>query len=281
MNNKNYYIMGLPAACKTTYLAALWYCLTNSVNSGLKIKEFIGDQTYLSDISSKWAEVEEIPRTKPEFEQKKITLLLENSTQDLMEISFPDLSGESFQAQYAEREVNQETVDYVRECDGLLLFINPENATEPNFIAEIPDIFRNNETIEEELPVRNALEDPTQVQLVELLQFVKYMRYDRPIKLGVIISAWDKVEEGIPELKNEPKSFIKRKLPLLWQYLESNLYYFKVVYYGISAQGGELTQNEILLNKNNPCERIIVVDEQGHRSNDITLPLSKMVSEND
>jgi hypothetical protein len=280
MSNKSYYIMGLPEAGKTTYLAALWHCLKNNENS-LSIKRYTEDQTYLSRISSQWVDVEQLSRTKPEFEQKKITLSLKSNTQDSIEVSIPDLSGESFQSQYEKRETTQQLAEYVKQCDGILLFINPD-ITEPILISDIPTDLRYVEEAGDEnasFNQRNPLKDPTQIQLVELLQFINYIRGDQHVKLAVIISAWDSVESNMPKLKDKPRKFIQDRLPILQQYLDSNMSYFKTMYYGISAQGGQLSDSENLLDKDEPYERIIVVDEQGNRSHDITLPLNMMVSD--
>lgn len=277
MNKRSYFIAGLPEACKTTYLAALWYCLNNS-KGGLEIKRFIGDHTYLSDICNKWADVKQISRTKPEFEKIRITLLLKTQNQEEFEVTFPDLSGESFQAQYTKRETTQEIADYIKQCDGILLFINPENINELTLIPEVPKELREDAQQENMALPRNPLEDPMQVQLVELLQFINYIRDAQVIKLGVIISAWDRVEVALGDLKNKPKEFVFKRLPLLWQFLESNSNCYLSYYYGISAQGGQLSESQVLLGKD-PYERLIVVDEYGNRSHDISLPLSKMVSE--
>ena len=56
---KSIFIMGLPAAGKTTYLAALWHCLTNKQKTKLKIVKYNNDQTYLSSISQLWADANE------------------------------------------------------------------------------------------------------------------------------------------------------------------------------------------------------------------------------
>lgn len=281
MNNKSYYIMGLPAAGKTTYLAALWHCLKYKENS-LSIKKLTGDQRYLSDIGSKWVDMEPISRTKPEFEQEKISLLLKNNTHNSIELSIPDLSGESFQSQYEKRETTQENAEYVRQCDGILLFINPDNIVEPILISDIPLDLRNLEQTSGEnssFHQRTPLEDPTQIQLVELLQIINYIRDYQLVKLAVIISAWDIVESNTSRLKDKPRKFIQERLPILWQYLDSNSNYFKTMYYGISAQGGQLSDSDSLLDKDEPYERIIVVDEHGNRSHDITLPLNMMVGD--
>lgn len=275
MKEKKCFIMGLPEAGKTTYLAALWYVLKNSRNNKLTVKKYTGDLSYLTKISAKWVNTEEIERTKPTYEQKSIVLTLENDKKDIISLSFPDLSGESFQLQYEKRETEKELAKFVKESEGILLFINPENIKEPFLISEIPkSAWANGEDENMECATRNPKEtDPTQVILVELLQFVMYMRNENLINVGIIISAWDLVRNY-----KTPEDFIKNRLPLLWQYIFSNSKYLKVSLYGISAQGGSFDNRDELLKNENPCERIIVVDNTGKISNDITLPLSMVVN---
>jgi len=280
MNDKKCFIIGLPEAGKTTFLAALWYGLNNKIDSKLQIKKYTGDLSYLSDISNRWANIEKISRTKPEFEKQAISLTLEDSLNNNMVFSFPDLSGESFQNQYEKREAKKEHVEFVKECSGIFLFIHPDKIKEPCLISDVSASLREKSSDEGnvEYDPRNPKEDdPTQVQLVELLQFVTYMRSDEKVNLCIIISAWDLIEEI--HAKNKPEIFIKNKMPLLWQFITSNVELFRVEYYGVSAQGGKLEEYDLLLEKNDPCDRILVVDNGGNRYNDITLPLSMMVSD--
>lgn len=279
MNVKKCFIMGLPEAGKTTYLAALWYVLNDTKDSSLKIKQYTGDHSYLVDISKKWANIEEIPRTKPEFEKQSIELLLVNNQNENVALAFPDLSGESFQHQYEKREVKIEHAEFIKDSSGVLLFIHPDKIKEPWLISEVPACLREGKSEEDkrESKPRNPIEDdPTQVQLVELLQFLTYIRSDQTIQMCIIISAWDKVEAINPEIK--PEILIKEKMPLLWQYVKSNPEIFNVTYFGISAQGDELKESEKLLEYTNPSDRIKVIDKDGNKSKDIALPISWIMS---
>jgi hypothetical protein len=281
MNKNKCFIMGLPGAGKTTYLAALWYCLDYQSNNKLVIEKYTGDHSYLSSISKKWANVEEISRTTPEFEKQSIVLTLKDKKNNNIEISFPDLSGESFQSQYENREAKKEHAGFIKNSSGILLFINSGEITEPFFISEVAPELREKEKNQgqNEFKTRNPRkDDPTQVQIVELLQLITFIRNSDKVDLCLIISAWDLVDKVIPIDKYTPENFVKDKMPLLWQYLITNNEYFRVTYYGISAQGGKLEDSERLQEINNPYERIIIVDNEGNRYNDITMPLYTIVS---
>ena len=116
----------------------------------------------------------------------------------------------------------------------------------PSLIADIPKNIRTNEAEEAvEVKPRNPKDDPTQVQLVELLQFVRYLRNDQKLNLTIVISAWDLLEAQSHKWK--PQDLVKKELPLLWQYAKSNSDIFSVMYYGVSAQGGKLNETDRLL----------------------------------
>lgn len=284
MKRKSCFIMGLPDAGKTSFLAALWYSLNSVINNMLTIKRYDDNHAYLSNISEAWADGKPVSRTRREFEEDEIRLLLAHG-EDIFEITFPDLSGETFQHQYEEREIENSLMEYVQNSSSVLLFVNPEKIIEPTLISTIPQHLRVEPEHTTNIPYKERIpraDDPTQVQLVDLLQFVMYIRNNAPIKLGIIISAWDLVESNFDLCDKSPQVVIKTILPLLWQYITANKYLFVPEYFGVSAQGGNLKDCQIrdsLLEKIDPCDRIIVVDEQKKRYNDITLPLYKIAGE--
>lgn len=279
MNDIQCFIMGLPEAGKTTYLAALWYYLWNNNDSTLKIKSIIGDQSYISKISKDWSDAQEIGRTKPSFEQKSISLILESETNNSIKFTFPDLSGETFQYQYERREAKKEHIEAIRNCTGILIFVNPSKIIDPCLISQVAIDLRTEDEDQEsyDLVVYNPRNDPTQVQLVELMQFVAYIRDNLAINTSLVISAWDLVEKNYPSGIN-PEHYLKKHMPLLWQYIVSNNQSFITSFYGISAQGGELGEKEKLLDMPSPCDRIKVVNNSGEYSKDILLPFSEIVS---
>lgn len=271
MNTEKYFIMGLPAAGKTTYLAALWYVLDNSTDSCFKINKYAGDLTYMTNIANKWVGAEELSRTHKSTEKLKIELPLKSSHDEDITLAFPDLSGESFQGQYEEREIKVKHSKLITDCSGVFLFIHPEKIKEPFLIPEVPALIRKCETEDTstEEKVWDIKEVPTQVQLVELLQFLIFLRNSQPVSLAIVVSAWDRINKA-----QTPEQFIKERLPLLWQYLMSNSEFLSITYCGVSAQGGDLSESEKLLEITNPCDRITVIDNEGNKFKDITLLIS-------
>jgi hypothetical protein len=266
--------MGMPEAGKTTFLAALWYCLTNSNKNKLVFKESSKNLSYLSDMCQAWAELKPIPRTRQGFEELDITLILKDENGSEIELTFPDISGETFQAQYDNREITTELYKYIKDTSGIILFINPMSVNEINFIAEVPKVSRTNN---EDINIVKKI--PLQVQLVELLQFVRYIRNETPVKLEILVSAWDVIEKNNNTKDLKPEEYIKEHLPLLSQYVKSNTDFYDTAFWGISAQGGFLDDKDYLLGKEDPCDRVFIIDNDGRRSGDITLPLCRIVGD--
>lgn len=301
MKNGSCFILGLPAAGKTSYLAALAYSLEQTdIQTKFKWDKFTENHQYLAMLAETWARGEEVPRTNPGIEQERLRLQLLDEEGQVFHVIFPDLSGETFQKQYRSREMGEELAAQIADCGSIMLFINPENTKEPELISELPAHIRKEPLPEdsaqepagqdslkgspmEDAPANTASTEatPTAVQLVVLLQDILLLLENRelnPIPLAVIISAWDVVTDC-----ENPEQCSKKRLPLLWQYLQTHKEQLKASYYGISAQGGRLNpeeETEQLLEKYSamPAERILVIDSSGEQSHDITLPLWDLMS---
>jgi hypothetical protein len=272
-NLKKCFIMGLPNAGKTTYLAALWYCLNSAVNKNKLKLNAMGNTKYLADLSKKWLNAKQLDRTKLGYENTNISIEIIDENKDIFNLKFPDLSGETFQNQYEKREISIELVEYITSADGIMLFINVSDIKGITYISEIPDDYRQDNN--DPNIIRNPRQDdPIQVQVIELLQFVNFLKNNQVTNLGIILSAWDLVKDIGIELT--PEDYIKKEMNMLWQFLKSNSELFSTMYWGVSAQGGVL-DNDKLLDFLEPMDRIIVVDNNGEICHDITLPIFKLV----
>lgn len=303
MKAKSCFILGFPFAGKTTFLAALWYSLQQQgVQTKLSLESFMGDQSYLSLLVKKWLAGEEMIRTSTAIQKDALSVRLKDKHDKIFDLVFPDYSGEVFNNLYIDREIKPDLAKKIKKSDTFLLFINPEKIVEPDSISSIPYQFRNEnkeydnteyiitENDNEENPntdtpklvTRDPIKnDSTAVKLIELLQFIEFLYEKEKVSLSVIVSAWDLVDNRY----QLPQECIRKRLPMLWQYLIANADNFDMRYYGISAQGDKLNETtethiEQLLEKyeDNPAERIQVIDGMGHRCNDITLPLWNLLS---
>jgi hypothetical protein len=274
--------MGLPNAGKTTYLAALWHTLNNShgYNNKLKLHKIGSQAKYLSHLSKKWADANPLERTARGKEEKDISIEVADDKENIFTLRFPDLSGESFQSQYAKREISNDLVEYIKKSNGILVFINVNDIDQVEHISNIND---EQSSINDDIKVTKQgniirqpeQHDPMQIQIIELLQFIETICERKNYKLGIILSAWDIVRNI--GLEKKPEEFIKERMNMLWQFLFTSRTY-TTSFWGVSAQGGELKDEALLYVE--PIERIIVVNAEGEESHDITLPIFKVLGEN-
>lgn len=271
--NKNFFIMGAPNAGKSTYLAALWHSINQKgIATSLTLKKMTGDLQYLYQLEHKWLEIEQLERTIIGQEKMELVLLLTDGECEL-KLEFPDLSGETFQNMYETREVTVKLYEKISKADVILYFINIENIFPAELISNVPPEFRPEESL---LKSRKPSEhDPTQVQVIELLQIILEIKRE-PIQLGIILSAWDLLENN--ENVN-PKKFLEEKMNLLWQFIESNNNKIFTKVWGVSALGGKIEDVDRLLSIEEPINRIKVVNEVNIVSQDVTSIISELSGE--
>lgn len=95
--------------------------------------------------------------------------------------------------------------------------------------------------------IETSLELPTQVVLVEWLQFLRGAFTAvvggafRP-RVGVIVSAWDAAP--IEQQPKGPAPYIRENFPMLYQFIEANDNQFDFQMFGLSIVGGDLTNDE-------------------------------------
>jgi hypothetical protein len=279
----NFLLIGLPSTGKTSFLAALWYAIQQKQSpTALVLKKLEGDSGYLNKIRDAWLAFKPVGRN-PTDSETFVSMRLKSSTgDDEITLTFPDVSGESFKQQWASRQLTTSYDKCLRSANGGILFIHPGSITPPLRIAEVDDLASLIDGgVAEVTAAPTAVKPPavpwdiekapTQVQLVELLQFMmRHEHFRSPFRLAIAISAWDLVAPS----KVSPDDWITQQLPLLSQFLASNRDRFEVALYGVSAQGGQYdaTDSTALQNKL-PGVRIEIVGQDVKNAHDITEPL--------
>jgi len=116
-----------------------------------------------------------------------------------------------------------------------------------------------------------------QVKLVDLLQNIAEKGgIQKPLKVSVMISAWD-ILESFDQNTTRPTDHFQKDWSLLYQYLLSNPELFDHRVYGVSACGGNpASQNEKndqeTMVKASPHERVWLKDDT-ESTRDITRPV--------
>jgi hypothetical protein len=265
-------ILGLPRSGKTTFLAALWHLIdAGEVSTKFVLDKLVGNNTYLNLIVDAWRRCEEVPRTSMAAEENVSIHVHEPATGEKIVLGFPDLSGESFETQFATRTCKPEYVAGYTGEGGILLFINADRGTDGMTVLDIgPAVAEVPAQVVPEIAEWSAKCVPEQVRLVDLLQFLLVPPFQRRCRrLAVVVSAWD----VIPEPKVQPSEWLAREMPLLDQFLKNNPDSFEVRTYGVSAQGGSVTgdaRNELL--KLPPSRRVQCVGPNTS-AHDLSAPL--------
>jgi len=247
-------MVGLPAAGKTTYLAALWYLGTAAApDVAYRVDRLEGDLKYLNAMGRAWLECSEVPHTSVSSSESPVLSMVDTATGAATRLNIPDLSGEVFSHAIHSRRWDPRIAEPANAADGLLIFVNPGQLREPAWVFERP----TGGQPEGPQPIAWSADLlPTQVQLVDLLQSVKYLRSGRVCPVAVIVSAWDEVAS----FYDEPSVWLSERLPLLDQYLATNARAFPNKLFGVSAQGGPLPGSEAALLDKKPFERPFIVE---------------------
>lgn len=280
MFDKKILFTGLPLTGKTTFIAALWYMLYNHKNDAkLKLGPLTGvDDQYLNEMSDAWMRYEDVPRTsrnKLAGENVTInTINMENGQNILLDI--PDFSGETFKDHYDQRVWTEDFYNRIQDTSSIMLFVSPrQRNNRPKLIVMEQDLLRH---MGAKIPKKivdfteyDPEYTPNQVKIVDELQFFKkYANWQWPIKIALMISAWDGVQVQ-PDVTTTPEEWLKWHVPLLYQYLKCNPELFDVRYFGISAQGGNYKNKEQIV-EIDPMDRIQLQQDKVY-INDITNPI--------
>jgi hypothetical protein len=278
-NGVNLLLLGLRGSGKTSYLAALWHLVeAGELPASFTSVQLQPDREYLNRIRDNWLRFEEVGRT-PLGGQETLSLLLrDTATGALVDLNVPDLSGESFRLQWTLRKATRHYVDFANQSSAALLFVHPEELRRSKLI---PPKYAPAEGSEIQMPESSSDAGsqakawspeltPTQVQLVEILQFAAMLRSPQKNgRIAVIVSAWDLVKA--PML---PSAWLESNAPLLYQYLVTNESRTPFKIYGVSALGGDLQKDlQNLQTQTIPTRRIRVVDQALEHHHDLTAPL--------
>jgi hypothetical protein len=273
--SNQFVMIGLPATGKTSFLAALWYLVQHGeVEHRLTLERMDGDSKHLNQISNLWAGCEVVPRTSTSGERTVSMVLNDTSTKKTITLTFPDLSGESFMSQWVDRHFTTSYNEFLKESFGGVLFISPLNYQKParipsaSLLKEIGETGKPNDERDGEGSIPwDPTQAPTQVQLVELLQFIAGREYFKPpFRLALVISAWDQLKGE----KVSPQKWLSDEMPFLSQFLESNRRLFDFNVYGVSAQGGDYNKDVDELTGMSASERILIEGDGVKNSHDLT-----------
>nr|WP_294928988.1 hypothetical protein [uncultured Flavobacterium sp.] len=281
--------LGLPNSGKSSFIGALWHVMeTSEIEANYTVKIQPKDREHLNLLRQSFLDCIAPERTKTGFVKNIQLTITEKNSGEVSEFIFPDLSGETYSGQFSYRKMTKEYLDQIKECTGLMLFVNPDYIKKPNLITDISFLLDQNDSVTEEASPSDYVPweiemTQTQVVIVDVLQMI--MRHiKKPIKICLIISAWDLIKT-LPgaDGAQTPEKWLGDQLPLLKQFLEANKSSFLYDTYGVSAQGGSYKAED----QNSAIDELLLITKQSERiivqngdfqSNDITMPIKWIIN---
>ena len=284
MNTKRYYMMGIPESGKTTFLVAFTFMLEDQTE-GTRLhlnpseppegmtKEFKEEMDH-------WGKFEPLDHTRVgQIHRMKYTLYDEKEERYILEI--PDRYGEIFSNIVLNRYINDDTRAEWLAADKILFFVNFQRmniGNQEELLTELPQetqqlLINGKESLEKKEEDDKKFILPDQFVLVELLQMLQEIRRNG-VFIKFIISAWDSLNlQGIDHEKQLPEIVFEKYLPFVYQFLKSNSNSIYAEFWGISAQGSDLSDKEEIKKMSqalDSMERVIVVDSEGEVSHDLS-----------
>lgn len=287
MDTKRYYMMGLPESGKTTFLVAFTFMLKDQTEGTcLHLNPAEPPKGISKDFKEemdRWGKFEPLGHTKiGQVHRMNYTLYDDEGQRYILEV--PDRYGEIFSHIVKDRYVDDDTRTEWMAADKILFFVNLDRmniGTHEELLTELPPemqkLLEEGEKFPEEEINRGDRKKevilPDQFVLVELLQILQEIcKIDISVKF--IISAWDHLEFENTELEKQiPEKIFAEHLPFVHQYVQSHSHRMYVEYWGVSAQGSDLSdKGEIkkLAQALDPMERVMVVDARGEVSHDLS-----------
>lgn len=297
MTSTSVIAVGLPNAGKSTFIAALGYVLQHKeIPTKLSLLKLSEDLSYINLLISDWLKCKPFERTKAGV--KKVVFHLGSQSGPVRDLNFPDVSGETFEQHWELREWEPEFSQLVANASGILLFLHPKYLEKPFSVVDEARIAKaagveNQEEGSDEQVTGASQEKPkegkgvlwhprradSQAKLVDLLQMIARNTTSKfPLRLGIVISAWDVVDRKDPGAR--PLDWFQSSAPLLYQFVTMNPEQFQIKVFGVSAQGGDNEKDcKRLLEVEDPSNRVRI-SPPGDGEHDITGPLAWLLADN-
>jgi len=260
-------LIGKPHSGKTTFIGQL--CARVDANSSaLKLYKAIENRTPIIEATRALANGEEV-KTTPTDRSTVIYLPLQNGEVKI-DLDCPDYGGEQVNHIIENREVESKWADSIKQSENWILFIKPSDLTSSYDLSNKtikPEVLENGNGNSEEYSVSD------QSSFIELLQILLHTKgqdshfKNSTTKLTVVLTCWDELENT-----TTPKEELKKILPLLLNFIETNWIESKVNILGLSSLGFSLKKqgNKIKYQESGSENFGYMLKSDGVKDNDIT-----------
>lgn len=232
-------LIGKPHSGKTTFIGQLC-ARVEANNSALKLYKAVENLTPIIEATRALAKGEEV-KTTPTDKNSVICLPLQHGEVKI-DLDCPDYGGEQVNHIIENREVDFKWADSIKQSENWILFIKPSDLNTSYDLS--------NKTIKsEELENGNGKSEEYSVSdqssFIELLQILLHTKgqdshfKNATTKLTVVLTCWDELTST-----SSPKEELKKILPLLLNFIETNWVESKVNILGLSSLGLSLKEQE-------------------------------------
>lgn len=228
MTDQRIAMLGLPKTGKSTFLGTLWHFVEEPSVEDIKEADIEGSRKHLQELASHARALTEITRTYHD-DDEHFEVDVEFAGSGTVKLVIPDRSGEQFQGLIERRQWPELLRDELAVATGLILFVNPDEHNPPLelYVAagagpppDGPAEYTNHGAC-------------TSAQLIDGLENVIEAMSNRwPLRVAVVISAFDRVEDATPQ------EWIEKRLPVIASLLETDSARIEGAAFGVSALGG-------------------------------------------
>jgi hypothetical protein len=231
-------MVGLPETGKSTYLGALFNTLKDDGSGGMRLQALPQERDYLIEIERTWLSLQPLARSGHQAPRNVEFSIILDEPERALTLQIPDIVGETYRSAYEYGQWDKQLEEFVENASGLLVFIRADTIMLPELITIDRDAHREGDDPPQ--PWRAEL-SPTQAVICDLLEQVSALRDERMPPIAMLISAWDMVaEHGLT-----PPAWVDWQLPLLAQWLTARTPALAAQIFGVSAQGGQLADDNV------------------------------------
>ncbi len=267
--NKQLLIIGKPHSSKTVFLSQ-FYSRLQKKKSKLSLYKAVEDLSPISGAREALANGDE-PEATSTLKSEYFYLPIQTSDGMKIDLQCPEYGGEQVDGIIDNREVDKNWSEAINSSDNWIFFIRLNSVNHSANISSIEITKDNPPNLENDVSNEYQLSD--QSSLIELLQLllhykgINYHLKNQKIKLTVVLTCWDELNTN-----EKPKSVLESRLPLLFNFIESNWDNQFVRYIGLSALGFPLndSENKEKYQIEGPESFGYLVKDDGQKTNDIT-----------
>lgn len=231
-------MVGLAESGKSTYLGALFHTLGRAPRDGLHLAREPEERDYLLALERRWLSLTPLERSR-HHGAKRVEIPIaagEDGTELLLAI--PDVVGEDYLDAWLHGNWRDGLPEWLIRADGLLLFVRADKVRDATLISVDPP----RDAVPRKSVVRwDPNVSPTQAMLCDVLEQISETRGGTMPPVAVVVAAWDAAAQS----NLTPAAWLEWQTPLLSQWLRANESEVPFSVFGISAQGGDLHDENV------------------------------------